>query len=82
MTAVIPAWGGMATTTKEMRPKIEPQIRESVTPIFTLQIELQEKIQQGCMTIITPILEDKVKGHLSKIVDIIMEPGTLSRPSF
>jgi len=73
-TGVAPAWKAMATTVEELRPKIEPTIREMVDPIGKAEGELVEKIKDGCMSIINPILQEHVTPHLSKIVACLTAP--------
>jgi len=57
-----------------LRPKIEPVIRDQVTPIITLENELLAKMKEGTMSLIEPILVENVKPHLQKIVEIIKSP--------
>jgi len=72
--AVAPSWKVMDTTVSELRPKIEPTIKEMVDPIGKLERELIDKIKAGAMSVITPILEEHVKPHVSKIVEVIKSP--------
>jgi hypothetical protein len=76
MTAVTPAWGAMEKAVEELRPKIEPTIKEMVGPIFKAEADLMEKMKSGAMGIIDPILKEKVTPHLGKIVEVIKSPFT------
>jgi hypothetical protein len=72
--AVNPAWAAMEKAVKELRPKIEPTIKEMVGPIFKAEADLIEKMKQGAMSIINPILNEHVTPHLTKIVAAIKSP--------
>jgi hypothetical protein len=72
--AVAPSWKAMDTTVGELRPKIEPTIKEMVDPIGKLERELIDKLKAGAMSVIKPILEEHVNPHLSKIVEVIKSP--------
>lgn len=72
--AVKPAWAGMAKTVKEVRPKIEPKIRELTEPIFKAENEITEKMKNAVMSVIDPILQEHVCPHLGKIVSILKSP--------
>jgi hypothetical protein len=74
MGVVKPAWAAMQKTVQELRPKIEPKIRELVEPIFNAEKDIMEKIKDGVMSVITPIQEEHVNPHLKKIIDIIRKP--------
>jgi len=71
---VAPAWKAMAATVEELRPKIEPKIKELVDPIASAKNEILGKIKDGCLSVITPILEEHVNPHLSKIIEVIKSP--------
>jgi len=72
--AVTPAWTAMNKTVEELRPKIEPTIATSVDPIGKQKAELNNKLKDGCLGIINPLLDQHVTPHLSKILDIIKSP--------
>jgi hypothetical protein len=72
--AVNPAWAGMAKTVEELRPKMEPVIVKAVEPLGKKKAEIIEKMKEGCMSVINPILEQNVVPHLSKILEIIKSP--------
>jgi len=76
MAAVTPAWKAMDTTVTQLRPQIEPKIKEGVEPIGKLKREMMDKVKDQVMSIIKPALEEKVVPHLSKIVDVIRSPMT------
>jgi hypothetical protein len=76
LAGVTPAWKVMSTTVEELRPKIEPKIKEVVEPIGKAKLEVMNKIKDGCMSIITPLLKEKVVPHLSKVVACIQSPMT------
>jgi len=71
---VNPAWAAMAKTVEEIRPKIEPTIQQMVEPLGKQKAELINKMKDGCMSIIQPLLEQHVTPHLSKILEIIKSP--------
>jgi len=75
-TGVGPSWKAMSSTVEELRPKIEPTIREMVEPIGKAEGEVVDKIKDGCMSIINPILQEHVTPHLSKIVACLTSPMT------
>jgi len=64
----------MAKTVEEIRPKIEPTIKDLVDPLGKQKQEIINKMREGCMDIIRPILETKVVPHLQTILDIIKSP--------
>lgn len=73
---VKPAWAGMAKAVQELRPKIEPKIRELVEPIFKAEGDVVEKLKEQVMSVIQPLQEEHVNPHLVKIVDIVRKPIT------
>jgi len=74
IAAVAPAWKAMASAVEALRPKIEPIIKEKLEPLFKLQAEISNKIQDGAMSVIDPILKEHVVPHLAKIVEIVKSP--------
>lgn len=76
MGAVKPAWAGMSKAVKELRPKIEPKIRDAVEPIFKAEVEIMDKMKSAVMSVIDPILQEHVCPHLSKVVAILKSPMT------
>jgi len=74
--AVTPGWAAMQKAVEALRPKIEPKLKELVGPIGKAQGELLEKIKQGVMGIVNPLLDEHVKPHLSKIVEVLKSPMT------
>lgn len=64
----------MEKAVEELRPKIEPTIKDMVGPIFKAEAELIEKMKQGAMSIIDPLLQQHVVPHLGKIVEVIKSP--------
>jgi len=74
LVAVTPAWKAMDATVKEIRPKIEPKMREAIEPIGKAKLEVMTKIKDACMSVINPILKEHVVPHLQKIVDVIQSP--------
>jgi len=75
-TGVAPAWKAMSTAVEELRPKIEPTIKELVDPIGKAEAELTDKVKDAALSVITPALEQHVNPHLSKIMTIIQSPMT------
>jgi len=71
---VTPAWAAMSKAVEELRPKVEPVIAEMVAPLAKQKEELLDKIKEGCMSIIEPLLDEHVKPHLEKILEIIKSP--------
>jgi len=74
LAAVTPAWKAMDATVAELRPKIEPKIKELVEPVGKAKAEVMNKIKDACMSVINPILKEHVVPHLSKIVEVIQSP--------
>jgi len=72
--AVVPAWKAMSTAVEALRPKVEPKIKDNLTPLFKLEEEIIDKIKSAAMSIIDPILHEHVTPHLSKIFKIIEAP--------
>jgi len=73
---VAPAWKAMSTTVEELRPKIEPKIKELVDPIGKAEGELLNKLKEAAMSVINPLLEQHVVPHLSKIMEAMQKPMT------
>jgi len=71
---VTPAWGAMSKVVEELRPKAEPIIKELVEPLGKQKAALIEKLKEGCMDIIKPLLEEHVIPHLAKILEVIKSP--------
>jgi len=71
---VAPSWAIMSKTVEELRPKIEPVIAELVDPLAKQKEALIEKLKDGCMDIIKPLLEQHVIPHLTKILEVIKSP--------
>ncbi len=74
MAAVTPAWKAMEKAVHELRPTAESTLKEKLTPLFDAQNEIMEKMKDGVMSIIDPLLKEKVSPHISKIVEIIQSP--------
>jgi len=74
LAAVTPAWKVMDTAVSELRPKIEPKVKEVIEPLGKLKLEVMTKIKDACMSIITPVLKEHVVPHLSKIMEVIQSP--------
>jgi len=72
--AVAPAWKAMSQVVEELRPKLEPTIAELVDPIGKAEGELINKLKEGAMSIINPILEEHVTPHLAKIMEAMQKP--------
>jgi hypothetical protein len=72
--AVNPAWAGMSKTVEEMRPKVEPMIAKFADPLGKQKAELINKLKDGCMSIIKPLLEQHVNPQLKTIMDVIKSP--------
>lgn len=74
LAAVKPAWAGMRKAAEELRPKIEPKIREATEPIFKAENEIIGKMRESVMSVLEPLLKEHVTPHLTKIVGIIKSP--------
>jgi len=59
---------------KELRPKIEPKIRELTEPIFKTEVQITDKMKDATMSVIDPILKEHVCPHLGKIVAVLKSP--------
>eukprot|EP01114_Cavostelium_apophysatum_P012893 TRINITY_DN29_c0_g1_i1.p1 TRINITY_DN29_c0_g1~~TRINITY_DN29_c0_g1_i1.p1 ORF type:complete len:553 (+),score=198.09 TRINITY_DN29_c0_g1_i1:77-1735(+) len=73
---VTPAWKAMSAAVEELRPKIEPTIKEMVEPIGKAKLDLMTKIKDSVMSMLTPLLQEHVNPHLAKIVEVIQSPMT------
>jgi hypothetical protein len=71
---VAPAWKAMAVTVEELRPKIEPTIKELIDPLGKAKQEVVDKIKDAVMSILTPLIEEHINPHISKIVMVIKSP--------
>jgi len=71
-----PAWKAMSTTVEELRPKIEPKVRELVDPIGKAEAEIMDKIKSAVMSVLNPLIEQHISPHLAKIMEIIQSPMT------
>lgn len=74
--AVGPAWKAMDEAVKQVRPKIEPVVKEIADPLGKAQRQIIDKISEACLSIINPILQEHVTPHLGKIVEVIKSPMT------
>jgi len=74
LVAVTPAYKAMETVVTELRPKIEPKIRELVEPIGKAKLEVMLKVKDAVMSILTPALKEHVAPHMAKIVEVIKSP--------
>lgn len=74
LAAVKPAWAGLRKAAEELRPKIEPKIREMTEPIFKAENEIIGKMREAVMSVLEPLLKEHVTPHLGKIVNIIKSP--------
>jgi len=74
LAAVKPAWAGLRKAVEELRPKMEPKIREMTEPIFKAENEIIAKMRESVMSVLEPLLKQHVTPHLSKIVAIIKSP--------
>jgi len=74
LAAVTPAWKGMAAAVDELRPKIEPKLKEVGTEIGKVEAEITDKLKDGAMSIIGPIIKEHVHPHLEKPVAFMTGP--------
>jgi len=74
MAAVAPAWKAMDAAVTQLRPKIEPKVKELVEPIGKAKLEVMTKVKDAVMSILTPALKEHVVPHLSKIMEVIQSP--------
>jgi len=72
--AVNPGWAAMSSAVEALRPKVEPVIVTLVEPLGKQKKEIIDKMRDGCMSIIQPLLEQHVTPHLAKILEIIKSP--------
>jgi len=73
-SAVAPAWAAMSKTVETMRPKVEPVIKELVDPLGKQKKEIIDKLKDGCVGIINPLMDEHVIPHLAKVLEIIKSP--------
>jgi len=71
---VNPAWAAMAKTVEELRPKMEPTIKDLADPLGKAKAEVREKIKDAVTSALDPIFEQHVTPHIGKIVTIIKSP--------
>lgn len=74
LAAVTPAWKGMSSAVEQLRPQIEPKIKEIVEPIGKAKLEVLTKVKDAVMSILTPALKEHVVPHLSKVMEVIQSP--------
>ncbi|KAN0055713.1 hypothetical protein ACTA71_011596 [Dictyostelium dimigraforme] len=73
-SAVAPAWAGLDKTVGELRPTIEPRIKNQVDPIAQAQNSIVNKMRESMMSQIKPAMEEHVNKHLKKIIGEIRTP--------
>jgi len=73
-SVVSPAWKAMNATVTELRTKVEPVIKEMVEPLGKAKREILEMIQNKVSSTINSAIDEKIKPHLVKIIDIIEAP--------
>jgi len=73
-SAVNPAWIGMDKTVSELRPTIEPKIKNEIDPIVKIQNDIQNKMKEALMSIIEPALQKHAAPHLLKLANSIKNP--------
>jgi len=69
-----PAWRVMSATVEEIRSKIEPKLPELVDPIGSAKQAVLDKMISAVMSVVTPLLDEHVKPHVKKIVEILTSP--------
>jgi uncharacterized protein YjgD (DUF1641 family) len=72
--AVSPAWKAMAGAVEQLRPKIEPIINEMTDPLAKAKKDIMDKIKEGVLGVVNPLMDEHVKPHLGKILEIIKSP--------
>lgn len=71
-----PAWKAMSTAVENLRPEIEPKIKELIDPIGKAEAEVMDKIKNAVMSVLDPLIEQHINPHLGKIMEIIQSPMT------
>jgi len=71
-----PAWKAMSTVVENLRPEIEPKIKELIDPIGKAEAEVMEKIKNAVMSVLDPLIEQHINPHMGKIMEIIQSPMT------
>lgn len=72
--AVKPGWAAMRKAVEELRPVVEPKIRELCEPIFKAENEIVGKMRESVMSVLEPLLKEHVTPHLGKVIGIIKSP--------
>lgn len=70
------AWAACEKAIAELRKKIDPIIHDNIGVVLEKDEMIAAKIREGALSIITPILEEHVAPHLSKIAEICKSPVT------
>jgi hypothetical protein len=69
-----PAWKAMSTAVEELRSKVEPNLKQLVDPVGTAKKAVVDKMIDAVMSVVTPLLDEHVKPHVKKIVEILTSP--------
>ncbi|KYQ90725.1 pleckstrin (PH) domain-containing protein [Tieghemostelium lacteum] len=73
-SSVSPAWMGMDKTVTSVRPIAEPKIKDSVDPIFKVENEINQKMREGLMSVVEPVIKEHVVPHAHKIIKMVRKP--------
>jgi len=74
LAAVKPGWAAMKKAVEELRPKMEPTVRQMTEPIFKAENEIIGKMRESVMSVLEPLLKEHVTPHLGKVIGIIKSP--------
>ncbi|EGC30802.1 hypothetical protein DICPUDRAFT_40919 [Dictyostelium purpureum] len=73
-SAVNPSWAAMDKTVTELRPTVEPRIKNQVDPIAQAQGNIVNKMKEQIMSAAQQSIEQHLAPHLAKIVRTTKEP--------
>jgi hypothetical protein len=72
--AVRPAWSTMKSTVDKFRPSAEEKMKTLLEPLFKLEGDLVDKMKNGVMSVVKPVLEEKVAPHFGRILNCLTGP--------
>jgi hypothetical protein len=72
--ACSPAWKACEEAIKALRATIEPVIHDKIGDVLSQEDSIADKIKEGALDIINPILAEHVAPHLAKLFEIAKSP--------
>lgn len=74
MLAVKPAWTAMAKAAEQLRPVIKPQLDKVGATLGETEEKIKATIKEAVLPIVNPVMDEHVKPHVQKILDLIRVP--------